>query len=648
MSKKSRVWLAIVLILVLLIAAGAFAFLRLPMQKSSSAEEAAADLADGKLSSDVWHNEDLAQSLFDRVTEAFGTRIALRSVKVGQISEHDGNTVAELEWTWANHDDEAWEYTSELPLQKSGLFWWANLSEKAIHPDLGQGGVFDLRANPGHRGAILGEDGKSLMEEGKTIEVGVHPSRLEESTLSTLVQALNAKVDSLDLDTDEVEETVDAVDGDQLVPIITLREDDYSSVKSRIHDLPGVLFTEKTQSLTRSKGFAQATLGSAGPASAEEIEKSEGEELEGEIVGRSGLQKAFDDQLRGPGSEEIFAQGDTLTSLHTFAQAGGEDITTTLDVDVQEAADTAAATGKKPTALVAIRPSDGHVLAVANHDPKGAAWDRALTGQYAPGSVFKVASGLALLESGVDAKTTLDCPKTTTIDGKTFKNAEDEVLGDVAFEDDFAQSCNTAFVDAGEKVSASDLAGAAAKLGMGDFDLGTESKMARVPADEDPVTHAAQMIGQGKVVASPLAVAVMAASVAEATTISPRLVPADQGSNTEEQGTDTDEQGTDTDEHSTGTDEPVADMDPDSAKTLQKLMRRAVTQGTASALKNVPGKPIHGKTGTAEYGDETPPRTHSWFAGYQGDVAVAVLVEDGGFGAEAAVPVAKKFFESLN
>ena len=78
------------------------------------------------------------------------------------------------------------------------------------------------------------------------------------------------------------------------------------------------------------------------------------------------------------------------------------------------------------------------------------------------------------------------------------------------------------------------------------------------------------------------------------------------------------------------------------------MMRKVVTDGTATDLKDVPGDPVHGKTGTAEYGDETPPRTHSWFAGFQGDLAVAVLVEDGGFGAEAAVPVAHDFLDEVN
>ncbi|MCI4012090.1 penicillin-binding transpeptidase domain-containing protein [Brevibacterium sp. ZH18] len=643
MSKKSSVWLAIALVLVLVITAGAFAFLRLPTQASTVAEKAASDLSEGKVSSDVWHDGDLAQSLFDRVTKSFGTRIVLRSVTVEKIAKRGDEKIATLAWTWANLNDEAWEYTTELPLRKNGLFWWANLTEKAIHPGLGAGGRFELRANPGHRGAILGEDGKTLMEEGTVIRIGVHPARLEPSTLTTLTKALNSTIDSLDLDAGDIERKVDAANGDELVPVVTLREDDYTKVKKTIHDLPGVLFTEATQSLTRSKDFAQATLGSAGPASAEDIEKSDGAIIAGAIIGKSGLQKTFDTELSGEGSEEIFAKGgekghEKLTSLNTFERVDGEDIETALNVSTQDAADRAAAKGSKPTAIVAIRPSDGHILAVANHDPEGSGWDRALTGQYAPGSVFKVASGLALLEQGVSAKTTLACPKTTTIDGKSFKNAEDHVLGDVSFADDFAESCNTAFVNAAEKVSAADVAAAASSLGMDGTDLGIGAKMASVPDDDDSVVHAAQMIGQGKVVASPLAVATMAASVDEAATVTPRLVLGNAGDRGNSEGAGS----------SDGADTSAGTVDADSAKAMQKLMRRAVTDGTASALKDIPGKPVHGKTGTAEYGGETPPRTHSWFAGYQGDVAVAVLVEDGGFGAEAAVPVAKEFFEALS
>ncbi|MGZ1489562.1 penicillin-binding transpeptidase domain-containing protein [Brevibacterium sediminis] len=645
MSKKSRVWLAVALVLVLLAGAGVFALFRLPMTKSSAAEAAAHDLAEEQLSSDIWHEKDLAQGLFDRVTKALGTRVDLRSVTVDDITEADGRTLATLDWTWANNDGESWEYSSQLPLEKNGLFWWADLTEKAIHPKLGKGGRFELRANQGRRGNILGADDEVLMEEGKVVDIGVHPNRLEPDTIGRLVSGLNDGVDSLDLDADDLEKSVDDAEGNQLVPVVTLREDDYKSVKDAIHDLPGVLFTEDTQTLTRSRGFAQATLGSVGQASADDIEKSQATIIPGEIIGRTGLQKTFNNRLSGPGGVEVFAKGDAsdntggttkLTSLHAFTAEDGENLETTLDVRIQEAADKAAATAKKPTALVAIRPSDGHVLAVANDDPEGAAWDRALSGQYAPGSVFKIASGLALLESGVKPDDTIDCPQTATVGGKRFKNAEDEVLGDVSFASDFAHSCNTAFVSSGDEVTGDDLIAAAEQLGMTAATLGIGAKTASVPADDDEVTHAAQMIGQGKVQASPLSVATMAASVQAGETVDPQLVLGDA---LDDAGVD--ESGAE------GADDPPA-LDGQAAKEISKMMRAVVTEGTATDLKDVPGDPVHGKTGTAEYGNDSPPRTYSWFAGFQGDLAVAVLVEDGGFGAEAAVPVAHEFFDNVN
>ena len=75
----------------------------------------------------------------------------------------------------------------------------------------------------------------------------------------------------------------------------------------------------------------------------------------------------------------------------------GKDVTTTIDPAVQTAAESALAAATKPAALVAIRPSTGDVVAVANGGPNAAGYDRALLGQYPPGSTFKVVSGYALL-----------------------------------------------------------------------------------------------------------------------------------------------------------------------------------------------------------------------------------------------------------
>jgi cell division protein FtsI/penicillin-binding protein 2 len=74
--------------------------------------------------------------------------------------------------------------------------------------------------------------------------------------------------------------------------------------------------------------------------------------------------------------------------------------------------------------------------------------------------------------------------------------------------------------------------------------------------------------------------------------------------------------------------------------TLQTLMREVVTDGTGWRAQVTPGPPVSGKTGTAEFGTDDPPRSHAWFVGYQGDLAFAILVEGGEFGGETAVPIA--------
>jgi cell division protein FtsI/penicillin-binding protein 2 len=83
-------------------------------------------------------------------------------------------------------------------------------------------------------------------------------------------------------------------------------------------------------------------------------------------------------------------------------------------------------------------------------------------------------------------------------------------------------------------------------------------------------------------------------------------------------------------------------------RRLQSLMRDVVTGGTGTALLRVPGKPVHAKTGTAEFGSEKPPRTRAWMTGWQGDVAFAVLVEEGASGGTVAGPVAARFLTLLS
>jgi cell division protein FtsI/penicillin-binding protein 2 len=315
--------------------------------------------------------------------------------------------------------------------------------------------------------------------------------------------------------------------------------------------------------------------------------------------------------------------------LFEKAAVDGKPMTLTLDTKTQKAAEAAlAGTGAVPSALVAVDVSTGDLLAVANSPAGG--MDRALRSAYAPGSTLKVATTYSLLTKGLSPTTPVNCPKTLVVDGRTMKNYEDEVLGMVPFSVDFAHSCNTAFVKLASTMGNSDVHDAAAALGIGagwGNHLGVAGAFGgSVPVATSKTDRAATAFGQSKTSVSPAALAVMAASVARGSYIEPALIQTPAV---------------------TGADRAAKPLDAKAAGELRDLMRLVVTNGTATILKSVPGGPVYGKTGTAEYGTKNPPATHAWMVGWQGNVAFAVLVEDGKSGATVAAPIAKAFLENL-
>jgi cell division protein FtsI/penicillin-binding protein 2 len=214
-----------------------------------------------------------------------------------------------------------------------------------------------------------------------------------------------------------------------------------------------------------------------------------------------------------------------------------------------------------------------------------------------------------------------------TVDGHQFKNSGGEAFGSVQFHVDYAKSCNTAFIGLAPKLGADGLHQAASALGLGgQWDLGISAFAGQVSPAGSPTELAAAAFGQGQTTVSPLSMASVAAAVARGQFKQPQLVldpapvkPAPDG----------------------------APLDPTAVAQLRQMMREVVTGGTGTALKSVPGKPVYGKTGTAEF-DANSKDTHSWFIGYQGDIAFAAMVQKGGAGTEAAVPMIDRFLTALN
>ena len=133
---------------------------------------------------------------------------------------------------------------------------------------------------------------------------------------------------------------------------------------------------------------------------------------------------------------------------------------------MQNAAEKALGTSTAPSAIVVEQPSTGDVLAVANR-PTEDTFDRALAGAYAPGSTFKVITTMSLLEHGFDPNSTVPCPATILVDGRTFHNFEGESGGSSTFDEDFAISCNTAFISLAPRLGATSLTKTALEFGLG-------------------------------------------------------------------------------------------------------------------------------------------------------------------------------------
>jgi cell division protein FtsI/penicillin-binding protein 2 len=579
------------------------------------------------------------------------------AVEVASTQGPDGGAgSATLRVRWDLGQNRNWQYDTSVALVDADGAWRVTWTPAVVHPSLTAGQTLTATGTPAVRGRILGAGGQVLVTDRPVVVVGIQPGRAKDRRAAAAAVAA-----VVDVDAAELTKRVVAAAPSAFVDVITLREPDYQAVRDRLQPIPGAVFQRTTRPLAPTAGFARALLGTVGPATKEIVDASKGRIRAGDVTGLSGVQRRYDAQLAGTAGLTVRARSVPAAQnagqnagqnadaepepLFTAPAANGADLTLTLDQDTQVAAEAALARSTKPAALVAIRASTGDVLAVANGPAAAAGYNRALIGRYPPGSTFKVVTSLALLQNGVTPNTPVPCPATINVGGRNFRNAEGEVLGTAPFHRNFADSCNTAFIGAARKVSPQQLHDAAAALGYGAPNrLGVDAFAGDVPAEAGAVEHAADAIGQGKVLASPLTVAAASAAVAAGHFTPPRLVvgtqPADPAAepspSTTPDATPAASEG-----------EAAAPLPQVPVTALRALMAEVVTSGTGTALRGLPGGPVHAKTGTAEFGSADPPETHAWITGYQGDVAFAVVVDGGGFGGKVAAPLAADFLRRL-
>ncbi|TDC41596.1 hypothetical protein E1281_37180 [Actinomadura sp. KC345] len=398
-------------------------------------------------------------------------------------------------------------------------------------------------------------------------------------------------------------------------------------------DRAAVLAADGSDLSASDSGSARQLAGPLGPLSAKAAKELGAPYREGDTAGADGLQRQYERRLAGTPAlavQIVDGQGNAVKTLQRFGGKGGQPVRTTIDPKVQTAAGEALGDAKKNASMVALRPSTGEILAVAN---KPGGYNRALMGQYPPGSTFKIVTAAALVADGVSPRTGVACPATTKIGGRSFHNYEDEDFGTIPFREAFAHSCNTTFARlAVDKLGQERLAQVAGQFGFNvPIIAGLPAVRGAFPGNKDDAAFASASFGQGRVLTSPLNMAGVAAAAADGTWRSPRIVDAALAAQAADAGGR----------------KPVQPrkLEPAVGKALQALMPAVVSEGTASDVGFPAG--TAGKTGTAEFGSGAEPPTHAWFVGYRKDVAFAVIVEDGGTGAEAAAPIAATFLKGL-
>ncbi|GGG45375.1 cell division protein FtsI [Kocuria dechangensis] len=608
-----------------------------------TAEAVAAGLAAGQVEEVRFSNvtSTAAQEELDRVTEHAGGLSPAVEVSAVEATEAEDRREASLSWTWDLPGvDQDWEYSSTLPLVRGEDGEWApEWAPGVVEPSLEEGEGLRVLPVAADRGDILGAGGEVLVTERPIRRVGIDKAELGDADPAAAARRL---AEVLEIDPDAYATAVEQGGPEAFVEAVPLREEDFRDLDAaQVQAVPGLLVVEDELPLAPSRGFAPDLLGSVSEATAEDLEKSGGEIEAGSVVGRGGLQAAFDDRLRGePGvvvqkvglQEDGSVRPSSATPLQEVEPQDGEPVEVTLDRELQSAAQELLADIESPSAIVAVRPSTGELVTAAN-GPGSEGYSTALLGQYAPGSTFKVVTALGMLRKGDTPGTVVQCPPSITVEGVQFNNVESypaEFVGSITLTDALAHSCNTSFLGQHDRISQPELVGAAAALGVGtELDLGVPVFTGSLPEEEEPVQHAAAMFGQGRTLVSPLTMANLTASVAAGELVTPRLVATegllDDGA----------------------TARPAAEnpLTAQEAEQLRTMMRAVVASGHLGILQELQPDTAIGKTGTAEFGAEDPPRTHSWVIAEHEDLAVAVFVEDGDLGSITGGPIMRDFLQ---
>ncbi|MDI6782787.1 MAG: penicillin-binding protein 2 [bacterium] len=447
-----------------------------------------------------------------------------------------------------------------------------------------------------------------------------------------------------------------------------------TAIREQALDLPGVYVKDEFRRYYVDNNLAPHVLGYLGRISSNELDLQEYERYGlDEYVGKMGLEKVYEPILHGTSGGwaiEVDVYGNKRRELGTVESIAGNSLVLNLDAKLQKKANELLA-DKKGT-IIAMNPNTGAILAMVSKpdfdpnqlagivpasvwnkiyfDPNSPLQNRAIKGLYPPGSVFKIITALAALEKkAIEPTTVIYCPGSMHLGNWTFKCWKKEGHHSVNFLTAITYSCNVYFYNAALRTDIEPMEKLAHEFGLGaptGIDLLGEQK-GLVPSRAlkkkmlkegwYPGDTAQTGIGQGLLWVTPLQMLNVVCSVANGGTVyKPYLVQAmetNDGKIIQRFPSQKVRQ---------------LSVSPENIQVVQKGMWGVVNApGGTGGLARLPKIELAGKTGTAQ---NPHGKTHAWFCGYgpfeKPELAVIVMVEEGGFGGTTAAPLARQLFES--
>lgn len=578
--------------------------------RPNDAEPAAEDFLDALASQDY---DALAPLVDDPVAATDSIRATWEGLQaegaeitVGEVRQQDNLATATYTVDWDLPRERQLSYDSQMTLTQAGGRWTVRWQPSVLNPRLGASQHLELRPEPAKPASVVTSDGAEVLSPGVAYRVIVDTDAMASAKetadkIAAALDAAHAEDNAVATrDPAELAGELERAGGAYSVALIPAGAQ--ARVAEALGGVPGVRLNEEAAMVNKDPSFAPDIMARVG-----------------EIVR---------DDLEGTSGWNVSVVNDNGSALEEVAGEPPQPapaVTISLDHTVQRAAERALEPlAGQQAMIVALRPSTGAVLAVAQTPAADGEGNVATMGQYPPGSTFKIITAAAGLQlRGLHPDSTVPCPGTMDIYGRVVTNYAGFSLGNVPLQTAFARSCNTTFADVSTQLEPGQLAGVGKQFGLG-VDLkipGLDTITGSIPEGREPLERTEAGYGQGHDLASPFGMALVSATAARGSMPVPFLI----------------------DGETTQADQ-VAPPAPETVEQLRDLMA-AVTAPGGTAVGMSAGGDIRGKTGEAEINGGS----HAWFTGYRvdDDIAFATLIVLGG-GSESAVAATDRMLLNID